>query len=196
MPNFMNLRIKTKINEGKMKKNYISFVILLLILSTANIFAQAASITWPLASSVTPDPAIGNIQGHDEIIGAGPSPTMSVFAYNGGQRLWVGTNGWVAGSLDATRYIQFDVNPTAGNSFNVNSVTFNYGDFPNGTDFNRINSQVFYSTDGWGTSTGLGSTLIYKNTTMQTFSVSNVNIAVASGHAAFNPVPGARFFGL
>lgn len=142
-----------------------------------------ACITWDLLSDESVTTAAGNILGVPESIGVGPAPTMSVFNYNSnGQRLWVGNTGWIAGSLDLTRYIEFNASPVSGNNLNVTNVSFNYGDNQIATDFLIINSQVFYSTDNWATSTALSqSALVYLNSSMSTFSASNLNIAVSSG---------------
>ena len=142
-----------------------------------------ACITWDLLSDESVTSTAGNITGQNEIIGSGPAPTMSVFDYNSnGQRLWVGNTGWVAGSLDVTRYIEFNTSPVTGSNFNVTNVSFNYGDNQIATDFFILNSQVFYSIDNWVTSTALSqSALVYLNTSMTTFSATNLNIAVTSG---------------
>ena len=83
---------------------------------------------------------------------------------------------------DPLRYLQFNASPTAGNNFTVNSVSFNYGDTPLSTDFNILSFLAYYSTDGWTTRTLLNSSaLIYKNTAMNTFTVSGLSVPVANG---------------
>lgn len=160
-----------------MKKTYILFFIQFFLFSYFHISAQSASVLWPLTVDQNPNSPSGNIQANPQIIGPGSAPAMIIFSYNNGQRLWVGNSGWIAGSLDITRFIQFDASPTTGNNFTVTNVSFNYSDFPLGTDFNILNSRVFYSTDGWQTSTAIGSVIVYKNTIVQTFSQSlNVTI--------------------
>lgn len=165
-----------------MKIKSLFILVITFLLSYNNISAQSASVLWPLTVDQNPINPSVNIQANSEIIGAGPAPSMTVFAYNNGQRLWVGNTGWLAGSLEPTRFIQFDASPTAGYDFNVTNVSFNYGDFPLATDFNILNSQVFYSIDGWQTSTVIGSTIIYKNTIVQTFSQS-LNVTVPNGQS-------------
>lgn len=142
-----------------------------------------ACITWDLLTSVSVTSAFGNIIGQNENIGAGPVPTMSVFDYtSNGQRLWVGNTGWVAGSLDVTRYIEFNTSPISGNNFSVTYVSFNYGDNQIATEFFILNSQVYYSIDNWATSTALSQTpLVYLNSSMSTFTASNLNVMVSSG---------------
>ena len=106
---------------------------------------------------------------------------MSVFDYNvNGQRLWEGTAGWIAGSEELTRYIQFNASPTSGNSYTVTNVSFNYGDFQTTINFNTLKSNVYYSTDNWNTRTLLATGLIYLNTTMSSFS-QTINVLVAAG---------------
>ncbi|MBU2491175.1 MAG: T9SS type A sorting domain-containing protein [Bacteroidetes bacterium] len=155
-----------------------------IIYTKSVILGQAdACITWDLLSDESVTTTAGNILGVPESIGVGPAPTMSVFNYNSnGQRLWVGNTGWIAGSLDLTRYIEFNTSPVSGNNLNVTNVSFNYGDNQIATDFFIINSQVFYSIDNWATSTALSqSALLYLNSSMSTFSASNLNIAVSYG---------------
>lgn len=144
--------------------------------------SEDACLIWDLLSSGAVTSTTGNLNGQAEIIGAGSSaPFMSVFgAYTSyGQRLLV-QGGWLPGSLDVSRYIEFNANATPGNTFTVNYVSFNYGDNPLGTNFNIINSEVYYSTDGWNTSHQLGSILQYLNTSMQTFNASNLNVTISS----------------
>lgn len=163
-----------------MKKIYKLFLINLFFYSVSFISAQSASVIWPLTVDSNPGNTTGNIQANPEIIGSGPAPSMIVFAYNNGQRLWVGTSGWPAGSVEPTRFIQFDVSPTSGHDFTVTNVSFNYGDFPLATDFNILNARVYYSTDGWQSSNAIGSVIIYKNTIVQTFTQS-LNVTVLNG---------------
>ncbi|HEY3372513.1 MAG TPA: SdrD B-like domain-containing protein [Prolixibacteraceae bacterium] len=167
-----------------MKKLYVLLVILFVLFSTIQVSAQAASITWPLANGISPNAAVGNIQGTAESIGVGPVPTMSIsslFPYGvNGQQLWVGNTGWIAGPLDLTRFIQFDATPTSGNVFTVTNVSFNYGDETYPTNFNMLSSQVSYSTDNWATA-GIqlnSNVLNYLNTAMQSFTATGLNVLV------------------
>ena len=187
-----------------MKKIYLVFVILSCLFYTTNIFAQAASITWPLTSTQNPNTPIGNIQGLPEVIGVGspflstgaPANLMSIYGYNSfnnsGQELWVGNQGgtWVPDppapatpQLDPLRYIQFNVAPTAGNNFTVNNISFKYGDDNNGfTNFNILAFKASYSIDGFLTETFLNTTpLVYLNLTMSTFTAQNLNVLVSNG---------------
>ena len=133
---------------------------------------NTSCITWDLMQSGAVTAASSGMNGSAEVLGAGTSsPFMSIFApYTAnGQRLWCGNTGWVAGSLDPNRFVEFSVTPSPGGTVTINNVSFNYGDNPLTTNFNILNSKVYYSTDGWSTSTQLGGTLSYLNTTMQTF---------------------------
>lgn len=130
--------------------------------------------TWDLFNSGAVTTTAANMIATPEAIGTGTSaPFMSVFTpyVSTGQRLWVGNTGWVAGARDPNRYIEFNVQATAGNQLTVNQVKFNYGDNTLTTDLNIIQSQVYFSTDGWSTSTQIGGTLNYLNTAMQSFNV-------------------------
>ena len=142
-----------------------------------------ACIKWSLLSTNAVTSAVGNINGQPESMGVGSSsPFMSIYLpYSNGQRLWVGNTGWVAAPLDPMRYIEFNASPQPGNSLNVTNLSFKYGDFPLATDFNILNFQAYYSTDGWASSTILNSTEIYLNTAMTTFTAQNLNVPVASG---------------
>ena len=144
-----------------------------------------ACITWGLTDTTLVTSSTGNIHGQPELISAGSSaPFMAVFPpyTSNGQRLLV-LGGWPAGSLDLNRFIEFKAGPNVGNSFTVNSVSFNFGDNPQTTNYNIINSQVFYSTNNFSSGTALGGTLAYLNTTMSTFALSNLNIFVGNGQS-------------
>lgn len=142
---------------------------------------EGACLTWNLTSDQSVTNATGNINGQPENIGAGSSsPLMSVFAYNGGQQLWVGNTGWVAGTVDPSRYIEFNASPSSGNDLTVSSVSFDYSDnLATGTDFNIIAFQAYYSTDNWSTSVSLGSGT-YLGSSVQNFSA-NTNVTVSNG---------------
>lgn len=145
-----------------------------------------ACITWDLTSDEAVTSVTGNITGENEIIGAGSSaPFMSAFLpYNNGQRLWVGTTGWIPSSPagpDPMRYVEFNVSPQSGYTYTVTNISFDYNDNPLGTDFNILNMQAAYSTDNWSTQTVLNqSQLVYLNTSTSHFSQS-VNVIVAAG---------------
>ena len=166
--------------------------------------AGGACITWDLLGSTSVTSISGSINGQPEIIGAGTTPPpMSIFGYSNGQQLWVGTNGWVAGLLDLTRYIEFNASPQSGNAFTVSNVSFDYGDFPLTTDFNMLNFKAYYSIDGWANSMVLNATaLVYLNTAMSTFTMP-VSVVVPSGqtfslriypYALQNGMAGVRTF--
>jgi hypothetical protein len=94
-----------------------------------------------------------------------------------GQQLWTGNQGtgWIAGLPDYTRYIQFDANPTSGNDFTVQHISFQYSDYPTptNTDFHLLKGEVWYSTDNWNSITGKvqlnSNPLDYLSSTIQTF---------------------------
>jgi len=149
---------------------------------------SAACILWNLTSSQAVTSTSGNISGQSEIISVGSSaPLMQVYGYNNGQELWVGNTGWVpfptnSPAEDPLRYLEFNAMPTTGNNFTVNNISFNYGDAPLNIDFNILSFLAYYSTDGWSTRTLLNSSaLIYKNTAMNTFTVSGLSVPVANG---------------
>ena len=163
-----------------------------------------ACITWDLASSDAVTATTGNLTGQPQTISPGSSaPFMSLFGYNNGQRLWVGTSGWIAGPVDPLRYIEFNTAPLSGNDLIINSVSFNYSDFPSGTDFNIIAFEARYSTDNWTTWTSLG-TGTYLGTAAQTFNAT-VNATVSNGstfsvrifpHALQNGLAGTPTFAI
>lgn len=170
-----------KSNEANMKNLYKVFVILSVFFSVTNVFAQAASVTWPL-NNPTQLTSVnsGNVIGSAESISVGSGQFgMSVFDYStDGQRLWEGTAGWIAGTEESTRFIQFDALPASGNSFTVTNVSFNYG--AAGID-NNIKSNVYYSTDGWVTRTLLNpSPLAYPGFGMTPFT-KDISVTIASG---------------
>ncbi|MFA6598130.1 MAG: SdrD B-like domain-containing protein [Ignavibacteriaceae bacterium] len=145
--------------------------------------SSEACITWDLLNSQLVTSSNGNITGTSESISTGSSsPFMGILPpyTSNGQRLFV-LGGWPVGSLDLNRFIEFKVGPNLGNSLTVNSVSFNFGDNPQTTNYNIINSQVFYSTNNFSNSAALGGTLAYLNTTMSAFALSGLNIFVGNG---------------
>lgn len=164
-----------------MKKFYAMFIVLSGLLFTTNIFAQAVSVTWALnGTTQLTSVNVGNVTGLAESMSSGSGQFgMSVFDYTtNGQRLWEATAGWIAGTEEATRYIQFDALFTIGNSYTVSNVSFNYG--AAGVDHN-IQSNAYYSTDGWVTRTLLNpNPLEYPGSAMSPFT-QNVSVAVAGG---------------
>ncbi len=135
--------------------------------------------TWSLMSSGQITSISPGLTGSAQSIGPGPAGNpMSVFSpyVSNGQRLWCGSFGWNAGPVDYTRFIEFKVQATSGNQLTVQNVFFNYGDNTLTTNLNILKAQVFYSVDGWSTSTQLGGTLSYLNTSMQSF-----NVAIPGG---------------
>ncbi|MCL4550853.1 MAG: SpaA isopeptide-forming pilin-related protein, partial [Bacteroidetes bacterium] len=172
-----------------MKRIYVVSIVLFCISGNTNLFAQAASATWPLTSNQNPNTPTGNIQASQQSIGAGSaSPYMQLYPqtpYNSdGQHLVTGYQGpgWPAGPVDYSRYIQFDVTPTSGNTFTAQYISFRYGDNPLPNNFNLLKAEVWYAIDNnWNSSVQLNSNpLDYLNTTMQTFSKS-INVQVANG---------------
>ena len=105
---------------------------------------------------------------------------MSVFGYNGGQQLWVGNTGWVAGMVDPTRYAEFNMSPSGTNNLTVTNVSFDYSDFLSGTNYNIIAFEVRYSTDNWQNWVSLG-TGTYAGSAVQMFTAV-LNSAVGSGN--------------
>ncbi|MCL4549721.1 MAG: SpaA isopeptide-forming pilin-related protein [Bacteroidetes bacterium] len=172
-----------------MKNLFKMFVVLFVLYSGTNILAQTASVIWPLTSNQNPNTPTGNIQALPESIGPGSAaPFMILYPLNSyssnGQSLVTGYQGpgWPAAPVDYTRYIQFDLNPTSGNNFTAQNISFQYGDNPLQRDFHFLQAEVWYAIDNnWSSSVQLNSApLDYLNTTMQTFSKS-MNVQVANG---------------
>ena len=113
-----------------------------------------------------------------EIVSGG-SPAMSVFDYTvDGQRLYMGPNGWVAGTPVPTRFLQFDVPVAAGHDFHVAGVSFNYGASAKPSS---MAGEVWYSTNAWMNSTQLTtSPLAYPNAGMVPY-LGTLAVTVPSG---------------
>ncbi|MEG8947247.1 SdrD B-like domain-containing protein [Rosettibacter firmus] len=175
-----------------MKKINKLIAILFFLFAITNIFSQSAFVNWPLTSNQNPNTPTGNIQAFPQVIGTPSSPyklemwPQQPYATNG-QQLWTGNQGtgWIAGMPDYTRYIQFDVNPTSGNNFTVQNISFQYSDYPTptNTDFHILKSEVWYAIDNnWNSSVKLNSNpLDYLSSSIQNFSGS-VNVLVQNGH--------------
>ena len=165
-----------------MKRPYTVFAILCGVFCATNAFAQVVSVTWPLTTNLGGTSTNNSlVTGNTEVVsnGAPPPPPMSVFGYHvpEGQRLWVGTTGWIAGSENPTRYIQFDAVPTSGNQLTVTNVSFNYG----GAGINgHIKANVYYSVDAWNSRMPLNTVLLAYPTTMLQFTKA-VSVVVPIG---------------
>lgn len=143
--------------------------------------AETACAIWDLSTSGAVTSVSGNVTAQQETVSSGnSSPSMNIYGYSNGQQLWCGNStGWVGGPVDFSRYIEFNTAPTSGNSFTINSVSFDYNDYPWTSDMNTLAFDVYYSTDGWSNSTYLGSGA-YLNTIVQTFNAS-LNSTVSNG---------------
>jgi len=180
-----------------MKRINKLFVVLFFVCVTANIYSQSASVTWPLTSNQNPNTPTGNIQALPQTIGTPTSPyKLEMYPQepysnsNRGQQLWTGNQGtgWIAGMPDYTRYSQFNVNPTSGNNFTIQHISFQYCDYPTptNTDFHILKSEVWYAIDNnWNSSVQLNSNpsnpLDYLSSAIQIFST-NVNVVIQNGH--------------
>ncbi len=142
--------------------------------------SSMACIIWDLVENDLVSYILGDINGQSEIISSGSSfPFMSVFGYNGGQMLWVGNNGWVSGSPDTLRYIEFNTSPNPGHQFTITNLSFDYFDFQLNFNTNILNFQVAYSTDNWFSTVFIGSNpLAYLNTAVSNFNES-LNVTVS-----------------
>lgn len=126
---------------------------LLALLASTAAMAQstAVSAVWQLNATSHQNPNVSMptlITATPQIVSGGSSPAMMIFDYWNSnvpqaQRLYAGTAGWTAGSVNLNRFIQFDAGPTAGNQLAITSVTFNYGGA--GGAPNRMRSEVRYS---------------------------------------------------
>lgn len=162
----------------------IRFTILVLLFTINFSFAQkSASVTWNLSStdSQKVSQSVGDVEAKKEVISAGPNG-MVVASYNSnGQRLNQGAFGWKQETVhNDSRFIQFEVSPSAGNNLTVSKVSFNYG-FAGSTS--AMNSNVFYSTDNWNTRTQMNSdigALIYGNSIGANYS-KDLNVTVPNG---------------
>jgi protocatechuate 3,4-dioxygenase beta subunit/uncharacterized protein (DUF2141 family) len=173
-----------------MKRIYIVSIVLYFLFRNAVLFAQSATVTWPLTSSQNPNTPTGNIQASPQTIGAGSaSPYMILYPQqpysSSGQSLVTGYQGpgWPAGPVNYTRYMQFDLNPSAGNNFTAQFISFKYRDNPQvPTNFNLLKAEVWYAIDNnWNSSVQLStSPLDYLNTAEQTFTKS-ITVQVLNG---------------
>ncbi len=110
-----------------MKKLFSFFIVLSLLLSTKMFAQTAASAVWDLGDS-TGAAVTGNIAADT----MGLAGTLEIKDFSGGAlsgpavRVSAGTVGWAANEAgpDFTRYIQFLVKPTNGNSMHVDSIAF------------------------------------------------------------------------
>ncbi len=154
-------------------------IAVLFVLVCAGIFrteplawSQSVAVTWPLTANQTGNSSSNLlITGNSEAISSGTNPTLTVWDYWSGQaqRLYAGTQGWVAGPVSANRYLQFDVHPTALNQLTVTQVKFQYGGEHNVGQIVRADVRI--SINNWSTWTVLATGLIYPTTTMNQFTM-------------------------
>ncbi len=155
----------------------------IIALLPAQAGAQAFNVTWPLASdqSFTASPSSA-VTGFNEAFNGGTSPTVSIWGYSSqGQQLNAGTTGWLAGTVEMGRHLQFDAQPAPGHQLTVTNISFEYG----GNNLaNQIKALVMYSTDNWITATPVAGapTPYYPVQAMATFSAAIPSVTVQSGH--------------
>ena len=145
-----------------MKKIFtISFVVIIGLLVTTNLFAQtAASATWSLLSNQIPALS-GNITATNESLGSALLGVLynSTFkdsnnpCFGSGWHRVATTNGsQLPASYSATSYVEYTVSPVTGNDLTINSVTFS----ALGGGTSNVKIAVYYSLDGFATSNALG----------------------------------------
>lgn len=150
-------------------KNLRFFAITFLcLIATAQVSAQAASATWALtsnASSATTGAVTATAMTTPQGI-----PTFSAVGAS--------VDGWTtAATIDLTDYYEYKVTPTAGNMFQLNSLSF----------FHSINAgtswvgAAYYSTNNFATAgTQIGSNYTVTTTSTQ-FNVTGLSAVVAPG---------------
>lgn len=145
-------------------------IVLLFFSSALHVRAQSpTNAVWPLSpSSTITSTVMGPVSAPNQILGPGPVPNMAILNYTSlGQKLNAGTQGWVAGTEDPTRYIQFDVAANTGTALTIQAISFEYGA---AAMAGIMESNVRYSTDGWVTNTLLSSSpLQYQQSSMAVF---------------------------
>lgn len=146
-----------------MKKYWILFISLAYV-STA--FAQyPATATWALNGTTKQAAAVvGYVTAAPQVLSSGDSlSTLVVYNWDGGssgamQRCKLKATTWPQESAEvSTRYEQYDVSPSGSNELDVTALSFNLG-YSGTTNHMWVN--VYYSTDGWVTSTKLTSASI------------------------------------
>ena len=162
----------------QIKKAYISlfpFLFVLLFVNANNSFATSASATWALTSNAASSVS-GNVTATTGTL-TGVTASSTAFSSDG----W-STYGWssTTTSPNTGQYYQFTVSPSGGNTFTVSSISL-YGNLADLCGAYAL--QIYYSTDGFSTSTELGATSYYLSTgtTNQLVNVSGLSISVPSG---------------
>lgn len=152
-------------------KIYYYLVFFGLLFSFQNGFGQVASATWALTSNANSS-VTGNVTATSGTI-SGVTATTTVYDATNGR----GAYNWpTADAISTTKYYQFTVSPTAGNSLNVSSISlYTYEPSSYG-----LHAAVYYSTDGFATSTQAGSQISVSTTSNQT-TIGSLNISVPSG---------------
>lgn len=139
-------------------------------------YGQIATSTWSLTSNGNPV-TTGNITASAIAGGSGIGP----ISYNAG-----GANSanWTSsGTFDASDYYQFTISPSSGYILSVNSLQFFHERTrSNGSnDGGPIVGSVYYSTNGFSTSTQIGGNFTV-NAGSTPFSASGLSITVPDGN--------------
>lgn len=139
------------------------------------------SVMWKL-DSVTTTTAFnsGSVVGMTEKIHA-DTTGFAIANYKWFQRFNQGSKGWVQETAqNEGRYIEFNTacsDTTTGSYVTITNVSLNYGC---AGSTNAMKGNFWYSKDHWATRTQLGSTLVFPNNILTSFS-SSLSVTIAKG---------------
>ena len=152
----------------------------------------AASATWSLLSTQAATSVSGSLSATNQTLGS----YMAGIAYNttfgtvaGWQR--VATTSYLPTTYNATSYVDYKITPQAGYYFILNSVTLNA--LGGGSGNGKL--AAYYSTDGFTTSTALGTATYYASATPTSYAATTATpISLLNSGSATASVQGSTSF--
>jgi len=172
---FLRSNVFSRISQG-VKAIVLPVTSLLFFLFIQQVsFGQTATSTWTLTSNA--DAIIsGNISSGAMTIGSG----ISNLTFSG---TGANSTSWESGaSINLNDYYEFTISPLSGYILNISDIQFDHerSRANGGNDGGPTVGSVYYSTNGFSSSTQIGSNFTV-NTGSTTFSVSGLSIAVPDG---------------
>lgn len=159
------------VNTIYWKKKYVhllfAFVFLsLAFLNKAN--GQAVNVQWPLTLWEVPT-ITGNVNAANQL---GSSGIGAISYWTSGSY----STGWNSTSRNTSDYYEYSLIPYSGLSLTVTSVSFSHS-----VNSGTMMAAAYYSTDGFATTTRLGTSDVSVSTTENTVTFSGLSVNITNG---------------
>jgi len=151
------------------KNKHLFCLLAFACLLSQQVFATAASSTWPLTGNSGTPTVSGNVTATTPTAGAGTA------SFTFGTNFMYGSS-YNSGSLDLTAYYEYTMSPTAGNTLTITTLSVDMS-----VSSSTMSAAFYYSTDGFATSAQAGGNFSVSSSTLTTSSAGGLSIVVPSG---------------